>query len=114
MHERLKLLGKNFIWRVGWNLLSSSPLKHEMDSCCPYEVESMDHLFLTCHFLRMIWRESFWPMNTLKFANRPILFSFYFLCLILLNESLVVIAGSKNLIVLVGAREGGGGKGAGN
>ena len=57
----------------------------------------------------MIWRESFWPMNISNLQIDLFCFSFDFLCLILLNESLVVIAGSKNLIVLVGARQGGGG-----
>jgi hypothetical protein len=72
LNDRLRL----FIWKIAWNLfptmewlnaIFSSP---DIDVVCPLckdGEDSIQHLFFKCRFARVIWRNSFWPMDLLAF-----------------------------------------------
>jgi hypothetical protein len=61
-----------FIWKIAWNML---PTKERLcqisipilDSSCPLcklATDSLQHLFFECFFARVVWRHSFWPLDS--------------------------------------------------
>ena len=78
IQERLK----TFLWRIAWDALpvrakfeSFHPQANEDNLTCPLcnvEKETVNHLFLSCHFSRVLWRNSPWPLDIAVFADKPI------------------------------------------
>jgi hypothetical protein len=70
IHHRLRL----FLWKSIWNILptktriSASILNSTMDtscSLCSFPTDSLFHLFFSCPIARVVWRNSFWPLDIL-------------------------------------------------
>jgi hypothetical protein len=64
-----------FIWKIAWNIL---PTKERLNSVfsstditvcplCKSGEDSIHHLFFNCIFARVIWRHSYWPINSTAF-----------------------------------------------
>jgi hypothetical protein len=72
---------KHFLWKLSWNILPLRPnifrfsLQQDPDMlCCPIcqgSAESLQHIFLSCPFARILWRNSRWPLDTLAFSSLP-------------------------------------------
>jgi exonuclease III len=72
INHRLKL----FLWKMIWNIIptkfriSQSLLSSPMDiscSLCSGPIDSVLHLFFSCPIARVVWRQSFWPLDILAF-----------------------------------------------
>jgi ribonuclease HI len=71
LNDRLRL----FLWKITWNILPTTErLGHlfdvNLDSSCPLckvDEDSLYHLFFGCSFARIVWRHSFWPLDSTKF-----------------------------------------------
>jgi hypothetical protein len=70
IHHRLRL----FLWKSIWNILptktriSTSILNSTMDtscSLCSFPTDSLFHLFFSCPIARVVWQNSFWPLDIL-------------------------------------------------
>jgi hypothetical protein len=70
-NDRLRL----FLWKITWNIL---PTKERLDQLfnvnpnfpcplCKIADDSLQHLFFGCIFARIVWRHSFWPLDSTKF-----------------------------------------------
>jgi hypothetical protein len=63
------------MWKIAWNILPTTErLCHLFDvqldfSCplCKIAEDSLYHLFFGCTFARIVWRHSFWPLDSTKF-----------------------------------------------
>ena len=71
LNDRLRL----FLWKIAWDIL---PTKERLghlfnvnpDFSCPLCMlanDSLQHLFFECIFARVVWRHSFWPLDSTKF-----------------------------------------------
>jgi hypothetical protein len=72
LNDRLRL----FIWKAAWNLFPTmewlNAIFSSLDSVavcplCKGGEDSIQHLFFKCIFARVIWRHSFWPIDSLSF-----------------------------------------------
>jgi hypothetical protein len=70
MHHRLRL----FLWKMIWDIIptkirisSSIPNSTIDTSCslCSFRTDSILHLFFSCPIARVVWRNSFWPLDIL-------------------------------------------------
>jgi hypothetical protein len=70
MHHRLRF----FLWKMIWNIIptkirisSSIPNSTIDTSCslCSFRTDSILHLFFSCSIARVVWRNSFWPLDIL-------------------------------------------------
>jgi len=70
IHHRLRL----FLWKSIWNILptktriSASIMSSTLDtscSLCSFPTDSLFHLFFSCPIARVVWRNSFWPLDIL-------------------------------------------------
>jgi hypothetical protein len=70
LNHRLKL----FLWKMVWNVIPTkfqisqsipSSLLDTSCSLCSYPIDSLSHLFFTCPITRVVWRQSFWPLDTI-------------------------------------------------
>lgn len=43
----------------------SSSISDTSCSLCSYPIDSLPHLFFTCPIARVVWRQSFWPLDTI-------------------------------------------------
>jgi hypothetical protein len=66
------------LWKVAWDIVPSKDrinlILHipPADSLCPLcksEVDSLHHLFFSCIFARVAWRQSFWPLDSLSWNS---------------------------------------------
>jgi hypothetical protein len=63
------------MWKIAWNILPTTErLGHlfnvHLDFSCPLcktAEDSLYHLFFGCTFARIVWRHSFWPLDSTKF-----------------------------------------------
>jgi len=67
--DRLRL----FLWKIAWDILPTSSRiqsiipAYKPDTPCPlckFGLDSIRHLFFHCHFARVIWRLSPWPLDS--------------------------------------------------
>jgi len=67
--DRLRI----FIWKIAWNIFPTTqrlqsiiPAYHPDASCplCKSGPDSIRHLFFHCHFARVVWRLSPWPLDS--------------------------------------------------
>ncbi|XP_062177050.1 uncharacterized protein LOC133881987 [Alnus glutinosa] len=67
--DRLRI----FIWKIAWNIFPTiqrlQPIipTHRPDAFCPLckgGPDSLRHLFFHCHFARVVWRLSSWPLDS--------------------------------------------------
>jgi hypothetical protein len=71
INDRLRL----FLWKIAWNILPTTErLSHlfnvNLDLSCPLckiVEDSLYHLFFGCTLARIVWRHSFWPLDSTKF-----------------------------------------------
>ncbi|KAL3629912.1 hypothetical protein CASFOL_026224 [Castilleja foliolosa] len=82
LHNRHKLL----LWRILHNILPNKAKLGDLfpilDPCCflcNNNVESLDHLFITCPVTQQIWFASFWNFNISTFAHMSISQWIYFI-----------------------------------
>lgn len=70
LHHRLRL----FLWKMIWDIIptkiriSFSIHNSTMDtscSLCSFPIDSILHLFFSCPIARVVWRNSFWPLDIL-------------------------------------------------
>jgi hypothetical protein len=68
INHRLKL----FLWKMIWNIIPSKhrishslPSSHLDTTCslCAGPIDSIFHLFFNCPIARVVWRQSFWPLD---------------------------------------------------
>ena len=71
LNDRLHL----FLWKIAWDVLPTTerlgrlfPVTTNI-SCplCKTSTDSLHHLFFGCIFARVVWRHSFWPLDSTKF-----------------------------------------------
>jgi hypothetical protein len=68
LNDRLRL----FLWKMAWNILPTKTRlsaifpSTSLDICplCKSGEDSLQHLFFNCIFARVIWRNSFWPLDS--------------------------------------------------
>ena len=67
LNDRLRL----FLWKIAWNVLPTKERLGQLfpvsDSSCPLckmASDSLHHLFFECFYARVVWRHSFWPMDS--------------------------------------------------
>jgi hypothetical protein len=68
LNNRLKI----FIWKIAWNILPTKERLRQisisiLDSSCPLckvATDSFQHLFFECFYARVVWRHSFWPLDS--------------------------------------------------
>jgi hypothetical protein len=72
LNDRLRL----FLWKIAWNILPTTsrinsilPLPNRQSECplCKIANDSLYHLFFNCIFARVVWRHSFWPLDSSAF-----------------------------------------------
>jgi ribonuclease HI len=70
LNDRLRL----FLWKIAWNILPTKdrlsqlfPISDNICPLCGMAGDSLTHLFFECFFARVVWRHSFWPMDSLAF-----------------------------------------------
>ncbi|XP_059432574.1 uncharacterized protein LOC132165893 [Corylus avellana] len=71
INDRLQL----FLWKIAWNILPTKERLSQLfpsiaDTSCPLckvATDSMHHLFFKCVFARVVWRNSFWPLDSTAF-----------------------------------------------
>jgi hypothetical protein len=71
LNDRLRL----FLWKIAWNILPTMErlgqlFNVNLDFSCPLckiADDSLHHLFFGCIFARIVWRHSFWPLDSTKF-----------------------------------------------
>jgi hypothetical protein len=71
LNDRLRL----FLWKIAWNILpTTEQLGHlfnvHLDFSCPLckiVEDFLYHLFFGCTFARIVWRHSFWSLDSTKF-----------------------------------------------
>jgi hypothetical protein len=70
LNHRLKL----FLWKMVWNIIPTkfrisqsipSSLQDTSWFLCSYPTDSISHLFFTCPIARVVYRQSFWPLDTI-------------------------------------------------
>lgn len=70
LNHRLKL----FLWKIVWNIVPTkfrisqsihASLSDPSCSLCSYPTDSLFHLFFTCLIACVVWRQSFWPLDTI-------------------------------------------------
>jgi hypothetical protein len=70
LNHRLKV----FLWKMVWNIIptkvriSFSIPNSNCDTTCSmgsYPMDSLYHLFFTCPIARIVWRQSFWSLDTI-------------------------------------------------
>jgi hypothetical protein len=64
-----------FLWKMVWNILPtkehissaifSPSVSNSTCSLCSFSTDSLVHLFFSCPIARVVWRNSFWPMDIL-------------------------------------------------
>jgi ribonuclease HI len=72
LNDRLRL----FLWKIAWNILPTkerlSQIRITIDETecplCKVASDSLHHLFFECHFARVVWRQSFWPLDSTAFG----------------------------------------------
>jgi hypothetical protein len=72
LNDRLRL----FLWKIAWNILptkerlSQIHITTDENACplCKVAFDSLHHLFFECHFARVVWRQSFWPLDSTAFT----------------------------------------------
>jgi hypothetical protein len=74
LNARLSLL----LWKIAWDILPTKsrlsslfPISPSDMNCplCHTENDSLSHLFFRCIFSRVVWRNSFWPLDSLAWSN---------------------------------------------
>jgi hypothetical protein len=69
---------KLFLWKIAWDIVPSKSRLNEVfpispsNLVCPLcnvEDESLSHLFFSCFFVRISWRLSPWPLDSLKWSS---------------------------------------------
>jgi hypothetical protein len=71
LNDRLRL----FLWKIALNILLTKERLSQIfitttdSSChlCKMAYDSLQHLFFECHFARVVWHHSFWPMDSIAF-----------------------------------------------
>jgi hypothetical protein len=71
LNDRLRL----FLWKIAWDILPTKEHLNQiriptMDYSCPLckmAYNSLHHLFFECHFVHIVWRHSFWPLDSTAF-----------------------------------------------
>jgi hypothetical protein len=72
--DRLKL----FLWKITWNLVPTKSRLNSVfhipsdESVCPLcrsDLDSLSHLFFSCIFARIAWKESFWNIDSSAWSN---------------------------------------------
>jgi hypothetical protein len=71
LNDRLRL----FLWKIAWNILPTKERLSQIhittyENACPLckvAFDSLHHLFFECHFTRVVWRQSFWPLDSTSF-----------------------------------------------
>jgi len=62
-----------FLWKIAWDILPTTLRlpsiipAYQLDTSCPLcktGPDSIRHLFFTCHFARVFWRLSPWPLDS--------------------------------------------------
>ena len=73
LNDRLKL----FLWKIAWDIVPSKcrfnavfsiSQANQVCPLCDVEEDSLSHLFFRCFFVRITWRLSPWPLDSLKWA----------------------------------------------
>jgi hypothetical protein len=72
LNDRLR----NFLYKIAWNILPTvAKLNAIFSSTTSNEyplyhsaVDSLQHLFFNCIFVRVIWRHSFWPLDSMALS----------------------------------------------
>ena len=72
LNDRLRL----FLWKIAWDILPTQMRLGQLlqlntiSSCplCKAANDSLHHLFFDCFFVRVVWRHSFWPLNSSMFS----------------------------------------------
>ncbi|XP_062145976.1 uncharacterized protein LOC133853973 [Alnus glutinosa] len=76
--DRLRI----FIWKIAWNILPTTqrlqsiiPTYHPDASCplCKSGQDSIRHLFFHCHYARVVWRLSPWPLDSTSLDSPDLL-----------------------------------------
>ena len=70
LNDRLRL----FLWKIAWSILLSKVHLGKLflifDTYCPLckvADDSLTHLFFECFFAQVVWRLSFWPLDSIDF-----------------------------------------------
>jgi hypothetical protein len=70
LNDRLRL----FLWKIAWNILPTKehlgllfPISNSLCPLCKVADDSLSHLFFECFFARVVWRLSFWPLDSSAF-----------------------------------------------
>jgi ribonuclease HI len=70
LNDRLRL----FLWKIAWNILPTKerlgqlfPISDIHCPLCNMAEDSLHHLFFDCFFARVVWRLSFWPLDSTAF-----------------------------------------------
>jgi hypothetical protein len=71
LNDRLRL----FLWKIAWNILPTQERPGQLfhinsDISCPLckvADDSLQHLLFNCIFARVVWRHSFWPLDSIAF-----------------------------------------------
>jgi hypothetical protein len=70
LNDRLRL----FLWKIAWNILPTKerlgqlfPISDTHCPLCNMAKDSLHHLFFDCFFARVVWRLSFWPLDSTAF-----------------------------------------------
>jgi hypothetical protein len=71
LKDRLRL----FLWKIAWNILLTTEWLGQLfnvnpDFPCPLcklADDSLQHLFFGCIFAKIVWRHSFWPLDSTQF-----------------------------------------------
>jgi hypothetical protein len=70
LNDRLRL----FLWKIAWNILPTKerlghlfPISDTHCPLCKVADDSLTHLFFECFFARVVWRLSFWLLDSTAF-----------------------------------------------
>jgi hypothetical protein len=62
------------LWKIAWNILPTKehlgqlfPISDSYCPLCKMADDSLIHLFFECFFARVVWRHSFWPLDSTAF-----------------------------------------------
>jgi hypothetical protein len=70
LNDRLRL----FLWKIAWNILPTKarlgqlfPISDTHCPLCKVADDSLSHMFFECFYARIVWRLSFWPLDSTAF-----------------------------------------------
>jgi hypothetical protein len=70
LNDRLRL----FLWKIAWNILPTKerlgqlfPISDTHCPLCKVAADSLKHLFFDCFYAQVVWRLSFWPLDSTAF-----------------------------------------------